>query len=455
MTVPWRSTLPEILVSTVVAMTASVIKTLVIGINYAPEMIGCSRYTADLVAYIAGPQARIEVVTAPPHYPGWRVQPPFKAWTYATETLPGVRVTRCPILMKPNGGGLWRLIAPMTFGLSVLPVVLWRALRLRPDVIVCVVPTLFAAPAAVLARRLTGARLIFHVQDLEVDAAFAVGHLNNRWLQRLGLAFERRMLVAADAVVSISKRMCERLAAKGVPAHHISLIRNWVDTKVIHPGGDGVGFRRRHGIDADAFVVMYAGHIGAKQAIDVLLQAAKRCRRDPRVRFVIAGDGPVKAPLMTEYANLDTVIWLPLQPEQQLCAMLSAADLHVLPQLRSTADLVLPSKLGGMLASGRPIVVAADPGTELAEFLEGAATLVPPGDPEAMADVLLDALDQRPADAARAARSQRAAQLERDVVLDAFHSLIKRHASKTVRVEAVQDEITLEGVRDAWQTRQP
>jgi colanic acid biosynthesis glycosyl transferase WcaI len=417
-------------------MAASVIRTLVIGINYAPEMIGCSRYTSDLVAYIAGPQARIEVVTAPPHYPGWRVQRPFSAWRYATETMPDVRVTRCPILMKRNGGGLWRLIAPMTFGMSAVPAVLWRAVRLKPDVILCVVPTLFAAPAAVLASRLTGARLIFHVQDLEVDAAFAVGHLNNRWLQRIGLAFERRMLGAADAVVSISKRMCERLAAKGVPAHHISLIRNWVDIKAIHPGGDGSGFRRRHGIDADAFVVMYAGHIGAKQAIDVLLKAASLCQREPRVQFVIAGDGPMKTPLMAEYSTLINVVWLPLQPEQQLCAMLSAADIHVLPQMRSAADLVLPSKLGGMLASGRPIVVAADHDTELAEFLAVAATLVPPGDHEAMADVLLDALDQVPGEDRRAARLDLAAQLDRSVLLDEFQSLIKRFASASARIEA-------------------
>jgi colanic acid biosynthesis glycosyl transferase WcaI len=108
----------------------------------------------------------------------------------------------------------------------------------------------------------------------------------------------------------------------------------------------------------------------------------------------------------------------------------------VLPQLRSAADLVLPSKLGGMLASGRPIVVAADAGTELAEFLDGAATLVPAGDHQAMADVLLDALDQRPADKGRAARFQLAAQLERDVLLDEFHSLITRYASQSIRIEA-------------------
>ena len=417
-------------------MRIIVTKIFVIGINYAPEMIGCSRYTTDLVKYIDDAHSESEVVTAPPHYPGWKVQHPYKAWSYATETMDGVRLTRCPILMKPNAGGIWRMIAPMTFGLSALPAVLWRACRFRPDVILCVVPTLFAAPAAVLASKLTGARLVFHVQDLEVDAAFAVGHLDHPALQRIGLAFERRMLGAADAVVSISRRMCERLAAKGVPADRISMIRNWVDTKAIHPTGDGAGFRSRNGVPADAFVAMYAGHIGAKQAIDILLDAAKRLETDRRLIFVVAGEGPMKAPLMAAYAELRNVIWLPLQPEIELCDMMNAADVHVLPQMRSAADLVLPSKLGGMLASGKQIVAAADLGTELAEFLDGAAILIPPGAPEAMAGALLDAFEQRHTDKRLAVRLRLAMQLERSVLLEQFHRLLLRYAAKGSRSEA-------------------
>jgi colanic acid biosynthesis glycosyl transferase WcaI len=302
-------------------------------------------------------------------------------------------------------------------------------------VILCVVPTLFAAPAAILARWLTHARLVFHVQDLEVDAAFAVGHLNNRMLRRLGLAFERRMLCAADSVVSISKHMCDSIAAKGVPAGRISLIRNWVDNAAINPRGDGAGFRDRHDIPADAFVAMYAGHIGPKQAIDVVLQAAKRSEHEPRLRFVIAGDGPVKASLMAQYGTLTNVMWLPLQPEDQLCAMLNAADVHVLPQSRSVADLVMPSKLGGMLASGKQIIAAADAGTELAEFLANAAIVVPAGDPAAMAEALLDVLDGRHVDQCLGARLALAAQLDRRVLLEHFHNLIRRSAFKEISVQ--------------------
>jgi colanic acid biosynthesis glycosyl transferase WcaI len=403
---------------------ADATKILVIGINYLPEMIGCSRYTSDLVRFIAGADCRTEVVTAPPHYPGWEVQSPYRARSYKTERTGNVTVIRCPIFTKRNGGGLWRMIAPMTFGVSSLPAILWRAIRFRPDVILCVFPTLFAAPAAVLARRLTGASLVYHVQDLEVDAAFAVGHLNAPWLHRVGLAFEWRMLGAADRVISISQRMCDRIAAKGVPSERISLVRNWVDTKQIHPRGDGAGFRRRHAVPADAFTVMYAGHVGAKQALEVLLDAARLCHATPRLSFIIAGDGPMKSPLMATYADLSNVVWLPLQPECELCDMLNAADVHVLPQRRSAADLVLPSKLGGMLASGKRLIIAADRGTELADLLDGAATLVPPEDPAALADAVMHAFDQPDPDATLAARLSLAAALDRNVLLQQFQSLL-------------------------------
>ena len=412
-------------------------RVLVIGMNYSPELIGCSRYTSDLVQYIAEARSRCEVVTTPPHYPGWQVQSPYRAWFYASETVGGVRVTRCPLLMKANGSGLWRLIAPLTFGASALPVVLWRALRLRPDVILCVVPTLFAAPAAVLASGLIGARLVFHVQDLEVDAAFAVGHLRHASLRRVALAFERRMLRAAAAVVSISRRMCERLAAKGVAGEAIFMIRNWVDTASIHPGGDGTGFRSLHGLSADAFVAMYAGHIGAKQGLEILLEAARRSLASPRLKVLIVGDGPMKAPLMAAYAGLQNVVWLPVQPERELCAMLNAVDVHVLPQLRSAADLVLPSKLGGMLASGKRMIIAADPGTELAEFVAGAAVLIPPGDPDAMAAAILAAMGEREGQGASAARLRLAAELERSVLLQRFHGLLTSYADQPIPAAVV------------------
>jgi colanic acid biosynthesis glycosyl transferase WcaI len=179
--------------------------------------------------------------------------------------------------------------------------------------------------------------------------------------------------------------MRDRLESKGVAGRKLSVIRNWVDIEKIRPVSGDNPYRRELNLPADCFIVQYAGNIGAKQALDVVLEAASRLQGTDRIVFVIAGEGPEKARLQLEYGHLPNVLFLGLQPEERLCEFLNLADLHILPQTADAEDLVLPSKLGGMLASGKPCLVMAGPGSELAEFVADAALRVPPGEPQRLA----------------------------------------------------------------------
>lgn len=114
------------------------------------------------------------------------------------------------------------------------------------------------------------------------------------------------------------------------------------------------------------------------------------------IRFVIAGDGPLKNDFLVRYGQLANVHFLPLQPEEALCELLNVADLHVLPQDRGASDLVLPSKLGGMLATERRILVTANEGTELHDLLKDVAIIVPPGDTAALTRGIVAATDHQP-----------------------------------------------------------
>ncbi|MBN9432390.1 MAG: WcaI family glycosyltransferase [Bosea sp.] len=365
-------------------------KVLVYGMNYAPEMAGVGRYTGEIAEHLAAEGKSVVVVTTPAHYPGWRVQAPYRNG-YSTEALNGVTVVRCPLLLRERMEGIWRLVAPISFAATSLPTVLWQFIRHRPDTLLCIEPTLIAAPAALLAAKLTGARSILHVQDLEVDAAFAVGHLGSKtWLKRLGYAFERAVMRGFDRVVTISNRMAEKIVEKGVPEAKVAVIRNWVDLDQIFPLDGPSPYRQELGYAEDDFVVLYSGNIGAKQGLHVLLDAAESLAGDRSIRFVIAGEGPAKDDLIARYGKLETVRFLPFQPYARLNAFLNMADLHALPQDANAADLVLPSKLGGMLASGRPIVVTAASGTEIFEFLGQAAFITPPGDSQKLAEAIRD-----------------------------------------------------------------
>lgn len=358
----------------------------IVGLNYAPELVGVGRYTGEIGHYLGNNGHKMWVVTTPPHYPEWAVKSPNASWRYRSESSGDIRLIRCPILLRRNMRGIWRLIAPLSFAISSAPVVLWTILRHRPDVIFCVEPTLFAAPIALLAGKLVSARTVLHVQDFEVDAAFAVGHLKGNFARKIAASIERFMLRRFDQIVSISNKMRDGLAAKGVCRERISVIRNWVDLDRIRPLSGPNRFRTELALSDDAFVVLYAGTIGVKQALHLLLDVAEGFVDEQKsIVFVIAGEGPEKPRLKARYGGLPNVRFLALQPEDRLCELLNLANLHVLPQGEGVADLVLPSKLGGMLASGKPLLVMAERGTELFEVLQERALIVPVGDKDAMA----------------------------------------------------------------------
>ena len=358
-------------------------RVMIYGMNYAPEMIGVGRYTGEIGAYLHDAGDDVEVVTTPPHYPGWAVRDSFRN-RYGVTRSDRMRVTRCPLLLRKEMRGIWRVLAPLSFAVSSAPVAIWRILTHRPDVVLMVEPTLFAAPAALLAAKAAGVRTVLHVQDLEIDAAFAVGHLKNDALQKAAQLFERLVLRRFDHIITISDQMSRRLQLKSIPADRISVVRNWTDLDQIKPLDGPNAFRAELGLADGAFVVLYAGNIGAKQALHVVMDAAAELTGRPDIVFVIAGEGPELNGLVAR--RLPNVRFLPLQPEDRLCELLNLADLHILPQDRGAADLVMPSKLAGMLASGRPVLAMADPGTEIHDFLEGAATLIPAGDSARLAE---------------------------------------------------------------------
>jgi colanic acid biosynthesis glycosyl transferase WcaI len=358
---------------------------LIYGMNYFPEVAGAGRYTGEIAEFFASSGCEVLVVTTPPHYPGWQVQNPFSNRSFSSEVRNRVRIIRCPLVLHRRMGGFWRLLASLSFAVTSAPILLWQLLRFRPHVALSVVPTLAGAPFVLVGARLVGANAILHMQDLEADAAFAVGHLGNwAWLKSLVHGVEKFIIRNFDKIITISDRMAERIEAKGARRDDIIVVRNWVDLDLIKPLVHESPYRREMGYRSDQVVVLYSGNIGKKQGLDVLCETAKRLVSLNNIRFVIAGEGPAKSELVERFGSLSNIRFLPFQPYDRLNEFLGMADAHVLPQDGNVADLVLPSKLGGMLASGKPIIVMTESGTELADFLSDSVIRVRPGDSEAL-----------------------------------------------------------------------
>jgi colanic acid biosynthesis glycosyl transferase WcaI len=314
--------------------------------------------------------------------------------------------------------------------LGSFPVMLRQAFW-QPDVVFTVEPTFFCAPLTLFIGKSAGAVCWLHVQDFEVDAAFELGLLPAQGPIHDGaLRIEKFFIYAFDRVSGISSRMVDRALAKGMPAGRVVLFPNWVDVDTIYPLDPSANcsnsFRRElatqvPGIE-NKIILLYSGNMGAKQGLELLGPLADSFATDPRVHFVFCGDGAFRSRLETLVSGHSNVTLLPLQPLDRLNDLLNSADIHLLPQKASAADLVMPSRLSAMMASGRPVIATAHPGTQVAQVVEGRGLAIPAEDASALhAAVLLLVEDEElRLRLGRSAREYAVAHLGKRQVLDQF-----------------------------------
>jgi len=339
---------------------------LIVGINYAPELTGIGKYTADAAEWLAARGHEVRVICAPPYYPYWKVQKPYSAWAYSHETIAGVGVFRCPVWVPQRPTGLKRIIHLGSFALSSIPTCITQ-LFWKPDIVVAIEPPLFGAVVALFGAKAMRAKSWLHIQDFELDAAMGLGMIPG-WLARGMGIFERWFMGKFDRVSTISNAMMERIRKKGVSSDKVGLFPNWVDCGVLRPLERGDSLRGEWGIPSDTKVVLYAGNIGKKQGLELLFPVAEAfLAKLPDILFVIVGEGAEKLGLeRVVFENgLTNIIFKPLQPIEKLGALLAIADVHLVLQLQGAADLVMPSKLTGILAAGGVVLATAEEATEL------------------------------------------------------------------------------------------
>lgn len=409
------------------------LKVLVVGLNYAPDFIGIPKYTTELCEDLVRRGHVVEVVTAPPYYPAWSIPAEYRgAWR--TETRNGVKIIRCPLYVPPQPNGLKRLLHHISFAASSLPIAIGSALRMRPDVVFAVAPSLMSAPAALLAAKLSGAKSWLHIQDFEVDAAFELGMLKGDGARRWAERFESALLKGFDRVSTISESMRRLLLRKGVAEEAALEVRNWVDIETITAWPSSETFYRHDlNIPADHAVALYSGNMAGKQGLETLGEVARILEEEhAKVTLLLCGQGPLRGVLEATCVGRHNVRFMDLQPIERLPELLATADIHLLPQRAEAADLVLPSKLTGMLASGRAVVAMADPGTGLATEVEGCGLTVAPGDARAMANAIAGlATDKDERDRLGVASRQRAEQRWRmSAVIDGFEVQLKSLLSR-------------------------
>ncbi len=358
------------------------------GINYAPDAIGIAPHSKILCDFLHGRNHDVEMVTAFPYYPAWRKRAEDHGKLYRTDEIDGIPVHRCWHYVPHHVTSFKRIIHEASF-------VFFSFLRLltlrRPDAYMVISPPLLLGAAAWILSRIKGAPFVFHVQDLQPDAALGMGMLKPSRLTRILYRLESIAYAKAARVSGITEAITQAFRRKKVPDHKIILFPNSAQLPTIGTMPPINRFRRRQGFHPTDFIVTYAGNIGFKQGLEVLIDAAKIVR-NPRIQIVICGDGARREYLedLVQKANLYNVTMLPIQTETAYQEMLADSDLCVITQLKGTGTFFLPSKMLSALVHGKPIVSAADQESELSRAIaeSGCGINVLPDDPIKLAAVL-------------------------------------------------------------------
>ena len=360
---------------------------LVYSINYAPEITATGYYTGDLAERLAARGHDVTVLAASPFYPEWKTHDGYKNWSFRKETLNGVEVIRCPTFIPSNPSGMTRIAHYGSFAVSSFFLSVLFASRHRADIVLNIAPTILSSIAALMAAYFHNAKSWLHIQDFEVEAGFATGQMSSDGiLAKLALATERFIIRRFGTVSSISYEMLKKLQAKGRHVNNLYELRNWSNIVSIFPQQSSV-YRQKWKIDRK-YVALYSGSIARKQGIDILVEAAKLLQHRDDIQLIVCGNGPNRDNLARLGLGLDNIKFFDLQPYECLNDLLALATVHLIPQKAGAADLVLPSKLSNMLASGRPVIVGAEPRTGLAREIEGCGVAVEPESASAIAKAI-------------------------------------------------------------------
>jgi len=267
----------------------------------------------------------------------------------------------------------------------------------RPDLVLCMTDPPVIGDLGVLVGRRMGAPVLVISQDVFPEIATELDRLQNPVVVGVLRTLVGAYLRRADRIVAIGETMRRRLEAKGAPPERIRVIPNWVDTREITPQPRDNPWAQQHDL-VGRFVVMHSGNVGHAQDLDSLVRSATFLRDRDDVCIVIAGFGARHGEMVALAQRLevrDAVRFLPYQTRDRLPLSLSSSDLHVVGLASGLSGFVVPSRLYGILAAGRPVIVAADDDSETARLVRevGCGIVVPPARPDLIARTIREAAE--------------------------------------------------------------
>ena len=402
-------------------------KILVYGINYYPELTGTGKYTGELCEWFAERGHRVDVITALPYYPQWKIYDEYKGKKWHKEIIKGVTIYRTPLYVPEKVTGKTRILHELSFSFSSLIYWVHKFFK-RYDAVIGICPPMQIGLLPYIYGIVHKKPFIFHIQDLQVDVAKRLGLIKNEKFLNFLDKIEKFLLKNATVVSTISEGMKDNMISKGVKEEKIFLLPNWVDKEFIKPLPKEQSLRRELGFQDNDKIILYSGNMGEKQGLEVVVNVAERLKNKKNIHFVFVGEGAVKERLknLIKEKDLENVEVFPLQPHEKLPNLLAMADLHLVLQKRSASDLVMPSKLTGILSAGGAAIVTAEGWTSLYDIVETnkMGILIEPENEEMLLEAIHKNINNNLKEIKANARSYAEKFLNKDEILRKFETLL-------------------------------
>ncbi|MDH4091113.1 MAG: WcaI family glycosyltransferase [Cyclobacteriaceae bacterium] len=341
---------------------------LLIHYNFYPEPTGIGKYNGEMIQWFVDQGYDCTVITSYPYYPFWKVQEPYhsRRFWYSTEEVNSehsngkLRIIRCPQYVPSNPSGLKRVLLDLSFFVSAALPLIGFLTKKKFDLVITVAPPFPVGLLAVFYKKIRKAKLLYHTQDMQIEAARDLNMIKSKWLIRVLLKIEKYIYDQSEIVSSISAEMVRKISEKA--KKDVYLLPNWADTRVFYPLKNRLDLRRDFGYQTSDVIVLYSGSIGEKQGLESIIHAANHLREVKILKFIVCGSGPYRAQLqrLAEKLSLDNLQFLPIQPFEKFNQFLNLADLHLIIQKSSASDLVMPSKLTTILSVGGLSLITAN-----------------------------------------------------------------------------------------------
>lgn len=358
---------------------------------FYPDLSATSQMLSDLAFALADAGIPVCVVTGPQTYENPDARLPGK------ENIGGVDVIRVWTTRFGRMNLAGRALDYVSFYFAAF-VTLLRIVRADDVIVAKTDPPLISVVGWIVAK-VKKARLVNWLQDVFPEVATALGVLKSPTLARFVKRVRNVSLRGAAMNVVLGERMRAIVVSEGVDHERTRIIHNWADGALVRPIRHETNRLRAEWGLQEKFVIGYSGNMGRAHEFDTITDAMRRLKIETDIVFLFIGGGAGRAGLEKAAAEqgLTNCLFQPYQPRERLSESLSVPDVHLVSLQPVLEGLIVPSKIYGIAAAGRPVVFIGDPDGEVARLLVqcGCGVTVPVGSGEALSRALAE-LKQNP-----------------------------------------------------------